>query len=134
MDIMYSAFSLVIFALLTLLAILLMVYVSSAVAILALLLVPIMGVFIMPNTALSFLAFRHVVLAEGNVPINNYHILLFVWSTLIGMIVYSEIFTWYLGRRATKNVQVKSPKAKSPKKIIVSAKGIVSKARSLIHR
>jgi predicted membrane protein len=131
---MYSTFSLVIFALLTLLAILLMVYVSSAVAILALLLVPIMGVFIMPNTALSFLAFRHVVLAEGNVPINNYHILLFVWSTLIGMIVYSEIFTWYLGRRATKNVQVKPPKAKSPKKIIVSAKGIVSKARSLIHR
>ncbi len=131
---MYSAFSLVIFALLMLLAILLMVYVSSVVAILALLLVPIMGVFIMPDTALSFLAFRHVVLAEGNVPINNYHILLFVWSTLIGMIVYSEIFTWYLERKATKNVQVKSPKAKSPKKIIVSAKGIVSKARSLIHK
>lgn len=134
MDITYSAISLVIFALLTLLAILLMVYVSSAVAILALLLVPVACIFIMPDTALSFLAFRHVMLAEGNVPINNYHILLFVWSTLIGMIVYSEIFTWYLGRRATKNSEVKSPEAKSPKKIMISAKGIVSKARSLIHR
>jgi predicted membrane protein len=134
MDIMYSAISLVIFALLTLLAILLMVYVSSAVAILALLLVPLMCIFIMPDTALSFLAFRHAMLAEGNVPINNYHILLLVWSTLIGMIVYSEIFTWYLGRKETKKVPIKTAKTKPAKNIIASARGIVSKAGSLLHR
>ncbi|WP_370574939.1 hypothetical protein [Methanomethylovorans sp.] len=134
MDVAYSFISLIIFALLTLLAIVLMVYVSSAVAILALLMVPLMCILIMPDTALSFLAFRHVVLAEGNVPINNYHVLMFVWSTLIGIIVYSEIFTWYLGRRETRKVPVKTAKAKPAKNIISSARGIVSKAGSLLHR
>lgn len=134
MDIAYSVISMIIFALLTLLTIVLMVYVSSAVAILALLMVPLICIFIMPDTALSFLAFRHVVLAEGNVPINNYHVLLFVWSTLIGMIVYSEIFTWYLGRRETGKVPVKTAKAKTAKNIISSARDIVLKAGSLLHR
>lgn len=134
MDIVYSVISLVIFALLTLLSIMLMVYVSSAVAILALLMVPLICIFIMPDTALSFLAFRHIVLAEGNVPINNYHVLLFVWSTLIGMIVYSEIFTWYLGRRETTKVPVKTSKTKPAKNIISSAKGIAAKAGYLLHR
>lgn len=134
MDIVYSVISLVIFTLLTLLAILLMVYVSSTIAILALLMVPIMCIFIMPDTALSFLAFRHMVLAEGNVPINNYHVLLFVWSTLIGMIVYSEIFTWYLGRRETRKMPVKAENTKPAKNIISSARDIVSKAGSLLHR
>ena len=134
MDITYSFISLVIFALLSLMAILLMVYISSAVAILALLLVPLTCIFIMSDTTLSFLAFRHVVLAEGNVPINNYHVLLFIWSTLIGMIVYSEIFTWYLGRKEYKKVQVKAAETKPPKKIISSSMGIVSKAVSLLHR
>ena len=134
MDIAYSFISLVIFALLTLLAILLMVYVSSAVAILALLLLPLACIFIMSDTALSFLAFRHVVLAEGNVPINNYHVLLFVWSTLVGMIVYSEIFTWYLGRKESQKVQVKAAETKASKNIISSSMSIVSKAVSLLHR
>ncbi|HML25076.1 MAG TPA: hypothetical protein PKC27_00020 [Methanomethylovorans sp.] len=134
MDITYSFISLVIFALLSLMAILLMVYVSSAVAILALLLVPLTCIFIMSDTALSFLAFRHVVLAEGNVPINNYHVLLFIWSTLIGMIVYSEIFTWYLGRKENKKVQVKAAETKPPKNITSSSRSIVSKAVSLLHR
>jgi hypothetical protein len=110
MDIAYSVISIIVFALLTLLAIVLMVYVSSAVAILALLMVPLICIFIMPDTVLSFLVFRHIVLSEGNVPINNYHLLLFVWSTLIGMIVYSEIFTWYLGRRDMKKGAVKTYK------------------------
>lgn len=134
MDIAYSVISLVIFTLLTLLAILLMVYVSSAVAILALLLLPLACIFIMSDTALSFLAFRHVVLAEGNVPINNYHVLLFVWSTLVGMIVYSEIFTWYLGRKESQKVQVKAAETKASKNIISSSMSIVSKAVSLLHR
>jgi len=134
MDFAYSAISLVIFALLTLLAMILMVYVSSAIAVLALLLLPVMCIFIMPDTTLSFLAFRHLVLAEGNVPINNYHVLLFVWSTLIGIIVYSEIFTWYLGRRENKKVPIKTANAKPEKNGTSSAKGIIAKAGSLMHR
>ncbi|MBC7085345.1 MAG: hypothetical protein H5T43_03105 [Methanomethylovorans sp.] len=92
---------LIIFILLTLLTILIMVYVSSALAVLVLLLLPLACIFLIPDTTLSFLAFRHVVFAEGNVPINNYHILLLFWSALIGIIVYSEVFTWYLGKRET---------------------------------
>ncbi len=134
MDIAYFVISIIIFALLTLLAIVLMVYVSSAVAILALLMVPLMCIFIMPDTALSFLVFRHIVLAEGNVPINNYHLLLFVWSTLIGMIVYSEIFTWYLGSRDTKKGELKTTNEKPENNITASARGIVAKAVSLLHR
>jgi hypothetical protein len=35
----------------------------------------------------------------GNVPINNYHILFIVWTTLTGIIIYSEFLTWYLAKR-----------------------------------
>lgn len=134
MDFAYSVISLMIFALLTLLAIILMVYVSSAVSMLVLLIVPIMCILMMPDTALSFLAFRHIVLAEGNVPINNYHVLLFVWSTLIGIIVYSEIFTWYLGSRETKERTIKTANAEPEKSIAASARCIIEKAGSLMHR
>lgn len=134
MNIAYSVISLIMFTLLTLLAILLMVYISSAVAILALLLLPLACIFIMPDTALSFLSFRHVVLAEGNVPINNYHVLFFVWSALVGMIVYSEIFTWYLGKKETKKARIRAEGTKPSKNILSSFMGIVSKTISLFQR
>jgi hypothetical protein len=41
-------------------------------------------------------------LANGLVPVNNFHILLMIWSTLIGIILYTEFLTWYLGKGMTK--------------------------------
>ncbi|MCM1987811.1 hypothetical protein [Methanococcoides seepicolus] len=46
---------------------------------------------------------EHVRLAGGVVPINNYHLLLFTWSTIIGIILYTEFLTWYLSKKKRSN-------------------------------
>jgi hypothetical protein len=67
-------------------------------AAIVLLLLPLVTIVAIPETANAFLAHEHARLAGGVVPINNYHLLLFVWSTIIGIILYTEFLTWYLSK------------------------------------
>ncbi|MGM0771377.1 MAG: hypothetical protein ACQESU_07200 [Halobacteriota archaeon] len=76
----------------------LLVNYSSLMAAIVLLLVPLAFIVAIPETATTFLAYEHARLAGGLVPINNYHLLLFIWSTIMGIILYTEFLTWYLSR------------------------------------
>jgi hypothetical protein len=71
---------------------------SSRFALVVLFLTPLFFIFLMPGTSIAFLSYRHMLLANGLVPINNFHILLMLWSTLIGIILYTDFLTWYLAR------------------------------------
>jgi hypothetical protein len=66
---------------------------------LSLLGIPLVIMRVIPDAAIGFLTHEHVKLAGGIVPINNYHLLLFTWSTTIGIILYTEFLTWYLSRK-----------------------------------
>ena len=73
-----------------------LVRVSTIVAALVLILVPLMSVLLLPATSLQFYSYEHILLFEGLVQITNFHILFFVWAALLSVIVYTEFITWYL--------------------------------------
>ncbi|WP_236622651.1 hypothetical protein [Methanococcoides methylutens] len=87
-----------VFALFAAIVLYLLVNYSSLMAAISLLLLPLVTIVAIPETANAFLAYEHARLAGGLVPINNYHLLLFVWSTIIGIILYTEFLTWYLSK------------------------------------
>ena len=100
MEILAALASLIVFVFFALLVLFVLIDVSSIMAIIVLLFVPVLSVLIMPKTMVAFLSYQHLLLADGLVPINNFHILLLIWSTLIGIILYTEFLTWYLARKA----------------------------------
>lgn len=87
-----------IFAMFAAIVLYLLVNYSSLMAAIVLLLVPLTLIIAIPETASNFLTYEHTRLAGGVVPINNYHLLLFIWSTIMGIILYTEFLTWYLSR------------------------------------
>ncbi len=98
MDIMALFGSLMLFLLFAVVILFVLINISSRLALIILLLVPVVSILLLPDTTISFLSYRQMLLAEGIVPINNFHILLILWSTLIGMILYTEFLTWYLSK------------------------------------
>ncbi|WMW21842.1 hypothetical protein RE476_10745 [Methanolobus mangrovi] len=86
------------FALFAAVVLFVLINMSSRFALIILFLTPLLVIFIMPGTSIAFLSYRHMLLANGLVPINNFHILLMLWSTLIGIILYTEFLTWYLAK------------------------------------
>ncbi|MDI3539674.1 MAG: hypothetical protein PWQ52_797 [Methanolobus sp.] len=73
-----------------------LIRISSRLAMLVLAAVPLLAVILMPGASVAFLSYEHFRFAEGLVPVNNFHILLTLWSTLIAIILYTEFLTWYL--------------------------------------
>jgi hypothetical protein len=108
MEILAALASLFVFGIFTLVVLFALIAVSSISAVIIMLFVPVLAVLIMPNTVIAFLSYRHLLLANGMVPINNFHILLFIWSTLIGIILYTEFLTWYLARKTGSGQQTES--------------------------
>ena len=100
MDILAAIASLMVFGMFVLAVLFILIDMSSMMAMIVLFFVPMLAVLIMPKTVMAFLSYQHLLLADGLVPINNFHILLFIWSTLIGIILYTEFLTWYLARKA----------------------------------
>lgn len=76
----------------------LLIRLSSFVAAIALLATPILLLLISPERSIAFLAHQHLALGNGILPVHNLHILLFIWSSLLAIILYTEFITWYLGR------------------------------------
>jgi hypothetical protein len=104
MEILAFIGSAILFALFTLVVLFVLIKMSARLALIILFLIPVIPVLLMPGIAISFLSHRHMLLADGLVPINNFHILLMLWSTLVGLILYTEFLTWYLrkGRSISK--------------------------------
>lgn len=100
MEILAAIASLMVFGLFVLAVLFVLIDISSILAMVVLLFVPMLVVLIMPKSTIAFLSYQHLLLADGLVPINNFHILLFIWSTLIGIILYTEFLTWYLARKS----------------------------------
>lgn len=98
MEILAFVGSGMLFALFAVLILFVLINMSSRLALIILFLLPLVFTLAMPGITITFLSYRHMLLANGLVPINNFHILLMLWSTLIGIILYTEFLTWYLAR------------------------------------
>jgi len=99
MDIVMFVASIAVFFILSVAVLFLMFKFSSFFAMLLLTLPFLLAALILPDMTQGFLAHEHFLLGNGQVPLNNYHVLFIVWSTLTGIIVYSEFLTWYMGRK-----------------------------------
>ncbi|WP_407355316.1 hypothetical protein [Methanolobus sp. WCC5] len=98
MEILAFIGSAILFALFAMLVLFVLINISSRLAFIILFFTPLIFILIIPKTSIAFLAYQQMLLANGLVPVNNFHILLMLWSTLIGIILYTEFLTWYLGK------------------------------------
>ncbi|MBP1910534.1 hypothetical protein [Methanolobus bombayensis] len=86
------------FALFAIVVLFVLINMSSRLALIILIVVPLIFILMIPDISIAFLSVEQMSLANGLVPVNNFHILLMLWSTLIGVILYTEFLTWYLGK------------------------------------
>ena len=111
--------SIILYLLYTALVLTLLIRLSSFIAAITLLGIPLILVLVLPDQSVAFLSHQHAVLGDGLIPINNLHILLFIWSALLAVILYTEFITWYLGRGegadvGTESAGVGAPEADEP--------------------
>ncbi|MDG6243137.1 MAG: hypothetical protein QCH31_01920 [Methanolobus sp.] len=98
MEILAFIVSAILFALFAIAVLFVLINISSRLALIILFFTPLIFILVIPKTSIAFLAYQQMLLANGLVPVNNFHILLMLWSTLIGIILYTEFLTWYLGK------------------------------------
>jgi hypothetical protein len=103
--------SIILYLMYTALVLTLLVRLSSFIAATALLGIPLLFVLILPDQSVTFMSYQHAVLGDGLIPINNLHILLFIWSAMLAVILYTEFITWYLGRGKGEDVSTESAEA-----------------------
>ena len=73
-----------------------LLFISSYVAVITMLLFPIIFLLSIPEKNIEFFTYVHAEFFNGMVTINNLHILLFIWASLFGIIMYTEILSRYI--------------------------------------
>jgi len=106
--------SIILYLLYTALVLILLIRLSSFIAAILLLGIPLVLVLALPTQSVAFLSYQHAVLGDGLIPINNLHILLFIWSALLAVILYTEFITWYLVRGEGDGAGAESAGAGAP--------------------
>jgi hypothetical protein len=56
--------------------------------------IPVAIVYLYPDPMAHFFSIEQF--SYQGVPVNNIHIMLMLWSALLGVIIYSELLSWYL--------------------------------------
>lgn len=115
-------FSLLVFLIYILLILIILIYISPILSAVVMIIVPVAALFFLPDFSLQFLSLEQFTFME--VPIYNIHVLLIVWSALIGVVVYSEVLSWYLLRderpkvkeQETKEAQIEPSEPPEPPK------------------
>ncbi|TFH43871.1 MAG: hypothetical protein E4G94_04300 [ANME-2 cluster archaeon] len=89
---------------------LIMLFISSYLAAIILLLIPVIVLIAIPEIGIEFLSFKQAEFLSGTVIINNLHILLFIWSALLSIIIYTELVSWYLSHETHEKKATKTEK------------------------
>lgn len=94
--------SIIAFLVFILLNLFIMLFISSYLAVLMMILIPVLIIIILPDIGIEFFGYEQAKFLDGTVIINNLHILLFIWSTLLGIVVYTEVVSWYISGKSFK--------------------------------
>lgn len=118
-------FSVIIFIIYAIAILTVLLYISPLLSAFVLILIPLASVYFLPEETVNFFTLQQFSLA--GVEIRNIHILLSLWSSLLGIVAYTEILSWYLltGEKQRKHVQ--EVKAKEQKPIRSRAEDILLK-------
>lgn len=96
--------SLLVFFIYTLVILMILIYVSPLLSGLVLVFLPVLAIYLLPEWTMEF--FSQIQFSVA-VPVYNIHILLLIWSAIIGIITYAEISSWYLLRESEPKKQEK---------------------------
>ncbi len=86
--------SFLLFFIYTMIILITLVYISPIVSAVLMIIVPAALVYLLPGLAAQFYSMQQFTFM--GVPVYNIHILLLLWSALLGIVVYSELLSWYL--------------------------------------
>lgn len=100
--------SFLIFSIYIILILIILIYISPVLSALVMILVPILFVLIMPESSIEFFSLKQFSFVEGRVPMYNIHILLIIWSVMIGIIVYTEVIFYVLRDKESESASQRS--------------------------
>jgi hypothetical protein len=72
----------------------LLIYLSPIISATVMIILPVAAAFLFPDAVSRFLSIAQF--SYMGVPVNNIHLMLMLWSALLGIIIYSELLSWYL--------------------------------------
>ena len=72
----------------------LLIYISPVISAIVMIILPIVITLVFPGPVSQFLSILQF--SYMGVPVNNIHLMLMLWSALLGIIIYSELLSWYL--------------------------------------
>lgn len=91
-----ESLSFIIFFIYSMITLMFLIYISPLVSALVMLIIPVISVYLLPEQTIWFLSIQQFSFLGGTLLIQNIHILLTVWSALLGIVAYTEIVSWYL--------------------------------------
>jgi len=71
-----------------------LIYISPIISAIVMIILPVAIAFLFPDPVSQFLSIAQF--SYMGVPVNNIHLMLMLWSALLGIIIYSELLSWYL--------------------------------------
>ncbi len=72
----------------------LLIYISPVISAIVMIILPVAIALLFPDPVSQFLSIPQF--SYMGVPVNNIHLMLMLWSALLGIIIYSELLSWYL--------------------------------------
>jgi len=72
----------------------LLIYISPIISGIIMIILPVAIALLFPDPVSQFLSIWQF--SYMGVPVNNIHLMLMLWSALLGIIIYSELLSWYL--------------------------------------
>ena len=87
-------FSFLLFFIYAMVILILLIYISPVISAIVMIFLPVAIALIFPDPVSQFLSIPQF--SYMDVPVNNIHLMLMLWSALLGIIIYSELLSWYL--------------------------------------
>lgn len=88
--------SFLLFFIYAMVTLIILVYLSPIISAIFMIIIPVAIVFLYPEPVAQFFSIEQF--SYQGVSVNNIHIMLMLWSALLGVIIYSELLSWYLLR------------------------------------
>jgi hypothetical protein len=130
-----ESISFIIFFIYSMITLMFLIYISPLLSALVMLIIPVISVYLLPKETIQFLSIQQFSFLEGTLVIQNIHILLSVWSALIGIVAYTEIVSWYLlvdEAPKPKKLDVPAAAIPIPSKSEAAQKSVKSKAEDFL--
>jgi predicted membrane protein len=127
---MIDTISFLIFFIYILALLMILVYISPLLSALVMILVPLASVYLLPDRTIQFLSIDQFSFA--GIPVQNIHILLLIWSALIGVVACTEFISWYLSIDKKPKASRQETPAPAPLKSGETPKSIKNKIEDFL--